>query len=618
MDTGEAMRGILILDKEAGMTSFGAVSRLRRILNTRKIGHTGTLDPEATGVLPVCIGSATKLVELFRDHDKEYIAGIRFGLISDTQDIFGNVLKEEEAHVTREEFGNALKHFTGKIRQLTPMYSARKVNGQPLYKLARKGIEVERSTKEITVYETELLAFNEEKQEAVFRVACSSGTYIRTLCHDIGTYLSCGAVMSELQRTKAGPFSLSDAITLREAEALMEKGQLSSCVLPPDFLLSSYPEARAEAEAYPYLVNGNPLKTGEFSVKEGSLLTEGTKFRMYYNRIFYGLYEYRGDALVPFKLFLPEPGEENPALAVTVGKFDGLHKGHQTIISEMKRAFPELLPALLTFDFHGAAPEFLRKKVLFTDSERALIYRAFGFRRVIVYPFTEELRTMSPEDFLGKLIRDELHAEAFFCGENFRFGFERKGDADFLREHASEYGIRCRILPELKDGETVISSTGLRRELSENELSTLEFRLGFPYFLSGAVSYGAQIGRTIGFRTANLSIPEEKCVPKPGVYASISVLSGKAMYSMTNIGHNPTVRENGALLAETHLFDYDGSCYGKRLTVFLCEYIREEKKFSSVPELKKQLSEDFRLIRSRMEEGRYAASLREIREIFCC
>ena len=206
------MTGIVIVDKPAGWTSQDVTARLRRVFGTRRIGHGGTLDPMATGVLPVFVGRATRGVEFFEHADKTYEAVLRLGTVTDTQDSTGTVLEKRPVTVTEAEFRDILPKFTGEIAQIPPMYSAIKVDGKKLYELARAGKEIERKPREITIFSLDLLEFTGET--AKIRVHCSKGTYIRTLCHDIGAALGCGGCMEALRRTAAGEYTLADSVEL--------------------------------------------------------------------------------------------------------------------------------------------------------------------------------------------------------------------------------------------------------------------------------------------------------------------------------------------------------------------------------------------------------------------
>ena len=246
------MTGILNLDKPAGWTSHDAVAKLRRILGERRIGHGGTLDPMATGVLPVFVGRATRAVEFLEAADKEYEAGLRLGIVTDTQDTTGRILEERPVSVTEEDLRAAVLDLRGEREQLPPMYSAVKVGGKALYAYARAGKTVERKPRQITVYEAEPLGWSGEEYR--FRIVCSKGTYIRTLCSDLGQTLGCGGAMSSLRRLRAGPFRLEEAVSL---ETVMEKWE--ACLLPLDSLFADRPVLTLDGEQTRRVLCGNDI-----------------------------------------------------------------------------------------------------------------------------------------------------------------------------------------------------------------------------------------------------------------------------------------------------------------------------------------------------------------------
>ncbi len=289
----ETIDGILNVHKEKGFTSHDVVAKLRGILKQKKIGHTGTLDPDATGVLPVCLGRATKVCEYLTDRSKTYTARVRLGVVTDTQDLTGQVLEEHPVHVTREELERAVTAFTGEIWQTPPMYSAVKVNGKRLYELARKGLEVERKKRRIMVYSCDVSDFKAEDRTFTMEVRCSKGTYIRTLCHDIGERLGCGAAMASLVRTQSGIFSLEGALTLSQIEQKVQNGTLDEAVLPIDAIFEEYPAVVVSQQGLRFLQNGNALK--QEWCGEAAGLEHGETVRMYGpDRSFYALYRYDG------------------------------------------------------------------------------------------------------------------------------------------------------------------------------------------------------------------------------------------------------------------------------------------------------------------------------------
>lgn len=234
------MNGVLVINKPKEFTSFDVVAVVRKYTGQRKIGHTGTLDPNATGVLPLLLGNATKAQDIVPNHDKEYVADFQLGLTSDTLDIWGEIKTRTDSHLTKEEVERILQDFRGEIEQIPPMYSAVQYNGKRLYDLARKGIEVERKSRKVTVYKLELLDFYEKTQQGKLMVACSKGTYIRTIIDDIGAKLEVGAVMTDLNRTKACGYSVEDAVTLDEVKTLCENGDIRSKIAPTETLFQSY------------------------------------------------------------------------------------------------------------------------------------------------------------------------------------------------------------------------------------------------------------------------------------------------------------------------------------------------------------------------------------------
>ncbi len=227
--------GILIIDKPAGWTSMDVCAKLRGVFREKRVGHGGTLDPMATGVLPIFVGQATRAVEFAENGQKEYVAGLRLGQVTNTQDIWGETLETHPVSLTAEQVASALAAFRGDIAQVPPMYSAVKVRGKKLYELARKGVEVERAARPVTIYELELLS-QESETDYLLRCRCSKGTYLRTLCHDLGAALGCGGTLYSLRRTMAAGFPLSAAVTLEEVQ---EQGE--ALLLPTDSLFSQYP-----------------------------------------------------------------------------------------------------------------------------------------------------------------------------------------------------------------------------------------------------------------------------------------------------------------------------------------------------------------------------------------
>lgn len=301
------MDGIINIYKEAGFTSFDVVAKLRGILKQKKIGHTGTLDPDAVGVLPVCIGKATKLCEYLTGKDKVYQAVLHLGITTDTQDMSGTVLEEKEPAVDREEILEIIQSFVGRQMQTPPMYSALKVNGRKLCDLARAGIEVERKQREIEIHAISVLSVDIPR--IAMEIHCSKGTYIRTLCHDIGRRAGCGGCMEKLLRTDTAGFSVKNAYRLDEVERIVngsdEQGRaIDDILISVDEALKDFPQVRAKPGMEKILRNGGGFSLSDICLKEEM---KDRLYRVYdATGMFVGLFRYdsREKAFKPEKMFL--------------------------------------------------------------------------------------------------------------------------------------------------------------------------------------------------------------------------------------------------------------------------------------------------------------------------
>ncbi len=512
--------GFINIYKEAGWTSMDVCAKLRGILGMRKIGHAGTLDPMAEGVLPVALGKGTKDVDRIGDGTKTYVAGMLIGTVTDTQDITGAVISENnKLRPSDEEIIKACKSFIGEYEQLTPMYSARKVNGKKLYEYAREGKEVERKRKKIEILDlnVDLIDFPHVKMT----VKCTKGTYIRTLCNDIGEKLGTGACMESLLRTQVGDFKLEDAVKLDEVESLRNQNRVNELI----------------------------------SVKAPT--------------------------------------------AVAIGKFDGNHIGHKLIIRELvKTARENKYKALvIIFDMNKS---FISER----EEQKAELY-SNGVDYVIELPFSEEIRTMTAEDFLEKILIERLNMKAMVAGNDVSFGFNKRGNAEFLLKNAESLGYSLKIIEKINirtnDGmEQAVSSTMLRELIAEGNMEQVEILLGHPYCISGYVEHGRGMGHSIlGYPTMNIDVDSSRITPPYGVYAVkvhfIDEKTGrrKASYKgIANLGVKPTVNNEAIkerVNLESFVFEYDGSAYGQKIEVELLKFIRKERRFGSLEEIKIQL-----------------------------
>ena len=249
------MNGVIVINKPLGKTSHDCVGFIRRLCGTRKVGHTGTLDPMATGVLPICIGSATKASELLMCENKAYVAELILGMTTDTLDAEGEILSEQPVKCTEEQIRKTVMSFVGEIEQFPPMYSAIKKDGKKLYELARQGISVERKKRKITIHSIKILDIDMDKASLRIHVECSKGTYIRTLCDDIGMALGCGAYMNSLERTRSGKFDIKNSYTFEELLKLKDEGKLSDVIINVDELFS-YPKIMVDDRQKNFIQNG--------------------------------------------------------------------------------------------------------------------------------------------------------------------------------------------------------------------------------------------------------------------------------------------------------------------------------------------------------------------------
>lgn len=292
------LNGILCLDKSQDMTSFDCCAIMRRLLGQKKIGHGGTLDPMATGVLPILVGSATRAMDILPVQDKRYIATLRFGFVSDTLDVWGNVVPTGKVPPDKQQVEQTADQFRGDILQIPPMTSALKKDGVRLYELARKGIEVEREARPITIYGLNILAYSQQTGELTFDCACSKGTYIRSICDDWGRLLGCGAVMTALRRTMAAGYTIDGCISVETAKELAANGELTKKLSPVDTAFSVYQSLTVTAAQAVRFANGGALALERLSYKVDGMA------RVYSPEgVFLGLGQPINDELRVFKLF---------------------------------------------------------------------------------------------------------------------------------------------------------------------------------------------------------------------------------------------------------------------------------------------------------------------------
>lgn len=308
--------GVLAVHKPAGFTSHDVVAKVRRLVSMKRIGHTGTLDPAVTGVLPLCLGRSTRIVEYLQEMPKEYVATLRLGVATDTEDMTGTITEQvESVEVSEEQVRHVLEQMIGTISQVPPMYSAVKVDGKRLYELAREGKTIERKAREVTIYELEIIDFKAGAHpEVSFRALCSKGTYIRTLCVDIGRALHVPSVMVQLVRTQSAGISLDQCVTFEQIAEAVEQGRLEQHLIKPDQAMSSLPAYTVDASVYKHTLQGKRISIDLIQPKDESDLTsadaktELSVFKLYApDGIFIGIFRLEPSAkeIVPVKVFLP-------------------------------------------------------------------------------------------------------------------------------------------------------------------------------------------------------------------------------------------------------------------------------------------------------------------------
>ncbi len=306
------INGIINVYKEKGYTSHDVVAKLRGILKQKKIGHTGTLDPDAEGVLPVCLGNGTKVCDMLTDKDKIYEAVLLLGQTTDTQDVTGTVITNSEVTADRQQIEEAILSFIGEYNQLPPMYSAIKINGKRLYELARAGKEIERETRKVWIHNIQILQTDEEKHEVRIIVECSKGTYIRTLCHDIGAKLNCGGCMKSLLRTKVGQFSIENSNKLSEISEMVQQNRFENTVIKVDDMFPGYTKVVVAEEYNKLIYNGNSFQAKNLieqivETDNQDNYVDSSIYRVYdWQNNFIGIYQFdkAEDKFKPLKMFL--------------------------------------------------------------------------------------------------------------------------------------------------------------------------------------------------------------------------------------------------------------------------------------------------------------------------
>nr|MBQ6242131.1 riboflavin biosynthesis protein RibF [Lachnospiraceae bacterium] len=604
------MDGLLIINKERGFTSFDVVAKLRGILGEKKIGHLGTLDPEAEGVLPVLVGRATKLAPLLSGGDKVYRATLLLGVTTDTQDTAGHLLERRPVEIGEDALRDLILSFVGQQDQLPPMVSAKKVDGQKLVDLARRGKEVERKPARIEIYHIEIIKIDLPRVE--MRVHCSVGTYIRTLCHDIGEKAGCGGAMESLVREEAAGCRLQDALKLDEVTSLVLTSLLHKELRPLRHLLRQFVGFVCDERSEKLARNGNQLRIGqgelEKNIRDGFCVHVMDAER---NPI--GLFRYneKKQVLRPEVMIGPEEEQRSarPRPAVlSLGKFDGVHIGHQAILREMLRQAEEGKMATVLFSFTNppeAVTGHKSEELLTTADEKRLLLKEIGVGKIIEARFTRAMRETPADVFLKDILIGRYGMKKIVVGPDCCFGKDRVGNVDFLRAHAEELGYTVTVVEKvMMDGE-IVSSSRIKALVKEGRMEEASRCLGRPFAVRDRVGYGRHLGEQLGYPTLNLRMPPEKVFPPRGVYATVAELSGEHFPGMSNFGVKPTVEKDAPPACEAHLFGLHGSRHGELCRLQFLRFIRPETAFADVDELRAQLARDKEQITRFFEEQSY-------------
>ncbi len=567
------MQGLILLDKSKDITSFGAVSRIKHLCGEKRIGHTGTLDPLATGVLPVLLGKATAFSSYMLDADKKYIATVKLGIATDTEDITGSIISEREVNVTKEQIETVLKKFTGKQMQRPPMYSALKKDGIPMYERARRGEKIDIPEREITVYSLKIVEPLDSEKTFSFEASVSKGTYIRSLIRDIGEELGCGATMTELRRTQSAGIEISQCVDLD----VLNIENIGDYIISEEKAVSHLREvfvSTAQAERF---TNG-----GQLALDRLKFIPEydGELLRVKLSDKFLGL----GKADTTKCELKVECVINYPKLsnAIALGTFDGVHLAHKKVLS-----LPEKYKKIAVCFSKPPKAYFGNETKLLTDekTKNKLLERA-GVDEICTLDFSE-FKDKTPMEFLA-FLKDKFSPKIISCGYNYRFGKGAAGDTKLLEEFCIENDIKFICTKKIERNGKTISSTAIREALKDGKISAANSMLGYRFSFSAEVIGGDKRGRTLGFPTINQHYPEEVVSLKKGVYQTKVIVNGKEYDGITNIGNRPTYPSN-FIVSETYIKNFSAEIYGENVTIIPLEFLREEKKFDSVEELKKQI-----------------------------
>jgi riboflavin kinase / FMN adenylyltransferase len=602
--------GFLLLHKPEGITSHAVLHPIKRRFRGSKIGHAGTLDQDASGLLIIGVGAATRLLSQVEAQYKIYEFTLHLGLSTTTLDATGEPIDySNRIACSAEQLQTALLSFMGDIDQVPPAYSALKIDGKRASDRVRSGETVQMHSRQVHIFELEILhpmpsnhslqqpttqAGNiEHAQKDVFRswrlrCKCSKGTYIRSLARDIGHSLGSSAFVSAIARTHIGNHSVQNAQLPSQEPVLY-----TVCEFMPQLAV-----CRVDGPEYSLLKQGIRLTPNQFVLESMGEQTPENIIECLVctptiaDAICYAQIKLDGN-LYP-KIQFPSVPVYSKGIAVVTGNFDGLHIGHAHLIREMKILAKGrgLQPLVISFDPHTSAWH-QEMTVLTTVAEKHEIIKQEFDIPLKLLPFTEGMRNLPAQDFLQKIIVKELQAKLWVLGFDHRFGKGGAGSYESMNHCCAELGLEMVQGSEYKENDQVkkIGSGVIRDALRAGDIALANKWLGRPYALLGKVVRGDGIGKQIGFPTANLQFPKNKLIPRLGVYAGYAQIKQKTYKAVINIGTRPTVGgvENRF---EVHILDFSEKIYGQDVWIKLNLRIRDEEKFGSVELLQKQIQQD--------------------------
>ncbi len=575
------MQGLIILNKPSGITSFAAVAKVRKLTGQKRVGHAGTLDPLASGVLPVFIGRPCALQQYLSDAEKEYVATLKLGVTTDSYDITGNILSQTAVNIKKEDFLRVINGFCGEIMQEPPMYSAKSVNGVRLYKLARQGKTVEREPCKVTIYKIDLLDFDGEN--AKISVACSKGTYIRSLVHDIGAKLGCGATMTDLVRTKSAGFDIKSAVELND----LTVQNIEDRIISEELALIDLPEVFVSYRQAVRFYNGGELDLAK--IKNANFV-EGETVRVKNGEDFIGVGKVLQGVIKPL-CPINEPHDLVSGKSLALGTFDGLHIAHKKVLNAAIQ--DGLLPCAVIFATppkQGGAPQLL----LPPDQKMTELKRA-GIKEIFTLDF-EKVKDISPQDFLQSL-KSYGNIKKICCGYNYRFGKDAAGDIELLSGFCKREGIVLSVCQKEEIDGTTVSSSEIRKAITQGDMPRAAKMLGYDFYVKGRIIHGDGRGKKLGFPTLNIHYDKTLVAPKFGVYATLCEIDGTHYPAITNIGHRPTYY-TAAISCETHIPGFSGDLYGKTVKISFIKFIREEIKFENPKQLSDQINNDINTLKN--------------------